>query len=62
MDRDQAYAVQGMTCGHCVDAITKQVIQIPGVAVAHLDLDQGMLWVQGHPEPLAVERAVTELG
>lgn len=62
MGHDQAYIVQGMTCSHCVDAITRDVIQIDGVQVAHVDLDQGMLWVQGQPHPGTVEHVVAGLG
>lgn len=62
MDHDHTYAVQGMTCSHCVDAITREVIQVEGVQVAHVDLDKGKLWVQGHPQPGTIERIVAGLG
>lgn len=56
------FTVKGMTCTHCVDAITREVIQIDGVQLAHVDLDEGQLWVQGHPEPAIIKHVVEGLG
>lgn len=35
------YAVEGMTCGHCVDAVGKEVGGIPGVETVSIDLVPG---------------------
>lgn len=37
------YTVTGMTCGHCVSAVTAEVSQIPGVSDVAVDLDTGRL-------------------
>ena len=36
---DTTYTVSGMTCGHCVKAVTEEVGAVPGVAAVDLDLD-----------------------
>ena len=33
------YRVTGMTCGHCVSAVTEELTNIPGVTQVHVDLD-----------------------
>jgi len=35
---DTTYTVSGMTCGHCVKAVTEEVTAVPGVAAVDLDL------------------------
>lgn len=37
----QTVAVQGMTCGHCVKAVTDEVSAIPGVTEVAVDLVNG---------------------
>ena len=37
----QTVAVQGMTCGHCVKAVTEEVTAIPGVTDVAVDLVNG---------------------
>lgn len=37
----QSVAVQGMTCGHCVKAVTEEVSAIPGVTDVAVDLVNG---------------------
>ena len=39
------YTVTGMTCGHCVAAVTEEVSAIPGVTDVTVDLDSGSLKV-----------------
>ena len=34
------YTVTGMTCGHCVAAVTEEVAEIPGVTAVDVDLGQ----------------------
>jgi copper chaperone len=36
-----AYLVQGMTCGHCVAAVTEELTGIDGVSGVEVDLDAG---------------------
>ena len=35
------YAITGMTCGHCVSAVTTEIGNIPGVRDVHVDLVAG---------------------
>jgi copper chaperone len=58
------YTVQGMTCEHCVHAVTEEVSAIPGVEQAAVDLSTGSLTVTSQkPVDLAqIEAAVDEAG
>jgi len=40
-----SYTVEGMTCGHCVAAVTEEVKQIPGVSDVEVLLEGGRLTV-----------------
>ena len=58
------FTVTGMTCEHCVRAITGEVSRIQGVTAVTVDLPTGALTVAG-PEPVdraAVAEAVEEAG
>jgi copper chaperone CopZ len=33
--------VDGMTCGHCVNAVTEELSKIPGVTAVNIDLHAG---------------------
>ena len=58
------YTVVGMTCGHCVSAVTEEVSQVPGVTGVDVDLASGGLTVTS-TEPVddgAVRAAVEEAG
>jgi len=35
------YAVAGMTCGHCVAAVTEELTRLPGVREVNVDLVAG---------------------
>jgi copper chaperone len=55
--------VEGMTCMHCVKAVTEALSRVPGVtSVQEVDLDQGTATVQGSPDPEALVSAVTKAG
>lgn len=41
MTTTQTYAVAGMTCGHCVTAVTDELTQLPGVTGVAIDLVAG---------------------
>lgn len=58
------YSVQGMTCEHCVKAVTEEVSAIAGVEQAVVDLAQGSLAVSStQPIDFAlIEAAVDEAG
>ncbi|HYO31206.1 MAG TPA: cation transporter [Nocardioidaceae bacterium] len=36
-----SYAVAGMTCGHCVNAVTEEVKRLDGVSAVDVDLNAG---------------------
>ncbi|WP_019874833.1 heavy-metal-associated domain-containing protein [Sporichthya polymorpha] len=58
------YKVQGMTCGHCVSAVTEELTKLPGVTDVQVDLASGRVTVQSDA-PLAdpdVVAAVDEAG
>jgi copper chaperone len=54
--------VSGMTCGHCVLAVTKAIRSIPAVEDVAVDMQRGEVTVRGTPDEQAVRAAVTELG
>ena len=58
------YTVVGMTCGHCVSAVTEEVTQVPGVTGVDVDLATGGLTVTGETavDDGAVRAAVEEAG
>jgi copper ion binding protein len=41
------YTVTGMTCQHCVDAVTSEIGEVPGVTGVEVDLDTGRVEVSG---------------
>jgi copper chaperone len=54
--------VSGMTCGHCVSAVSRAVRAVPGAEDVAVDLDRGEVTVQGNPDPSAVRAAIAEEG
>ncbi len=59
-----SYTVVGMTCGHCVSAVTEEVSALPGVTGVDVDLATGGLTVTSDApvEEAAVRAAVEEAG
>jgi len=58
------YQVSGMTCGHCVQAVSREVGALPGVESVDVDLATGAVRVTSE-QPLsseAVRDAVDEAG
>jgi copper ion binding protein len=58
------YQVQGMTCGHCVSAVSSEISQIPGVSDVSVDLSTGQVTVKADQpvEDAMVRAAVEEAG
>lgn len=58
------YTVVGMTCGHCVNSVTEEVSQVPGVTDVNVDLTTGGLTVTSDADvdDTAVRAAVEEAG
>lgn len=64
MSIQSSYAVAGMTCAHCVSAVTTEVGRLPGVEAVRVDLAAGQIHVAS-AAPLAlpdVAAAVDEAG
>jgi copper chaperone len=64
MTSTSTYTVAGMTCSHCVNAVTEEVSKIPGVLDVQVDLSTGSVEVASQ-QPLdaaAVAEAVEEAG
>lgn len=61
---EQHYTVKGMTCDHCVAAVTEEVGKVTGVTEVAIDLDSGSLTVRGpaQVDTEAVAAAVDEAG
>ncbi len=64
MTTTATYTVVGMTCGHCVNAVTEEVSAVPGVTDVAVDLDSGGLTVTSETpvDESAVRDAVEEAG
>jgi copper ion binding protein len=58
------WTVTGMTCGHCVKAVTEEVSAIDGVQAVEVDLESGLVTVTAEPQPSReqVAAAVDEAG
>lgn len=57
------YNVTGMTCEHCVAAVTAEVAEVPGVSEVDVDLASGAVVVGGRGvEREAVRTAVEAAG
>ena len=60
----QTFRVSGMTCGHCVAAVTEEITAIPGVSDVTIDLVAGetsdVVVVSEQPLEAAVVRAAVD--
>ena len=55
------YSVSGMSCQHCVDAVTTEVSKLDGVSAVSVDLAAGSVVVtSGAPLDLEVVRAAVD--
>ncbi|HEY3685624.1 MAG TPA: heavy-metal-associated domain-containing protein [Streptosporangiaceae bacterium] len=61
---ETAYTVDGMTCGHCVSAVTEEIVKIGGVRDVQVDLGTGRVTVTSDAPlaPAEVAAAVDEAG
>jgi copper chaperone CopZ len=58
-----AFAVSGMTCGHCAETIGRTLRQSPGVSRVEVNLKEGRATVAGeHLDPTRLIAAVNALG
>jgi copper chaperone len=58
------YTVEGMTCGHCVSAVTEEVGKLDGVHAVAVDLASGAVTVTSElpVAEAALRAAVSEAG
>ncbi|MFD4259788.1 heavy-metal-associated domain-containing protein [Streptomyces sp. NPDC058534] len=58
------YDVKGMTCNHCVQAVSSEVNDLSGVKEVQVDLPSGKVTVTSEQplDPAAVAAAVDEAG
>jgi copper chaperone len=55
--------VDGMTCEHCVAAVSRALAQVPGVErVVEVSLERGEAIVEGHPDAGQAIAAVVDEG
>ena len=60
----ESFNVVGMSCGHCVAAVTSEVSKIAGVTRVDVDLASGAVTVESDRpvDPNAVAEAIDEAG
>ncbi len=58
------FEVTGMTCGHCVSAVTSEILSVAGVTEVEVDLGAGAVTVScDHPvDRTRIRAAVEEAG
>lgn len=56
------FLVPGVSCGHCVNAITAEVWQVTGVDTVAVSIDAKTVTVTGDVDIAAVEAAIVEAG
>jgi copper chaperone len=60
----QTYEVKGMTCGHCVNAVSTEIAKLDGVTAVDVDLESGRVTVTSGADidKSSVQEAVDEAG
>ncbi len=57
------FVVPGITCGHCVAAVTEEVSAVPGVTNVVIDLSTKVVAVSGSAlDDAAIREAMVEAG
>ena len=54
--------VSGMSCGGCVNSVTKALQAVPGVAEVKVTLESGEVLVSGMPDAAACKAAIESAG
>ena len=64
MSTTTTITVDGMTCGHCVNAVQTEVGKLDGVTDVAVDLASGQVTITADPAPdaAALREAVEEAG
>jgi copper chaperone len=58
------FTITGMTCSHCVNAVTEEICKLDGVTGVHVDLATGTATIDSNQQidPAAIAAAVDEAG
>jgi copper chaperone len=59
---NQSFQVEGMSCGHCVGAVTQAVKTLDPQAEVKVDLASGKVDVQSQQDRAAIAHAIEEEG
>jgi copper chaperone len=59
---NQTFQVQGMSCGHCVRAVTQAVKNVDPQAEVRVDLGSGRVEVQSMQDRAALAKAIGDEG
>ncbi|HVZ42537.1 MAG TPA: cation transporter [Ramlibacter sp.] len=59
---NQTFQVQGMSCGHCVNAVTQAVRTVDPQAEVKVDLASGKVEVESDRDRAAIAGAIQEEG
>jgi copper chaperone len=59
---NQTFNVQGMSCGHCVGAVTQAVKSVDPAAEVKVDLASGKVEVQSDQDRDAIAQAIQQEG
>lgn len=59
---EQKFKVSGMTCGHCVRAVTEAVHEVDQAAQVQVDLPSGTVTVQSSTDTAKLGAAITGAG
>lgn len=54
--------ITGMTCGHCVAAVTKALQAVPGVTAANVNLEKKQAVIEGTSEVAPLITAIVDAG
>ena len=59
---NQVFQVEGMSCGHCVGAVTSAVKSVDPQAQVKVDLASGKVEVQSQQDAAAIAKAIQDEG
>lgn len=63
MSERTTYVVPGMSCGHCKEAVGREVGAVSGVTAVEIDLDRKLVTVVGENlDDAALRAAIDEAG
>ena len=63
MSETTSYSVPDMHCGHCNDAVTRELESVAGVEAVDVDLDSKQVTITGHAlDDAELRAAIDEAG